>query len=145
MKSIKESKVIVDISSFIVSQVFKDILTLSTCDITSTFQSNTWHPHKVKPLTWLYNYFVLTVESVLTDVESTAVESVVIVVESVAVGLLETPPPQATNVVAIAKIAITFFMFVCFCLINFLYNKYTKYILGKKIFLAVGAGVEPAH
>jgi len=49
MKSIKESKVIVDISSFIVSQVFKDILTLSTCDITSTFQSNTWHPHKVKP------------------------------------------------------------------------------------------------
>jgi hypothetical protein len=36
--------------------------------------------------------------------------------------LLETPPPQDTNVVAIAKIAITFFMFVCFCLNNFLYK-----------------------
>jgi hypothetical protein len=75
---------------------------------------------------------------------STVTESVLTVVESV-VGLLETPPPQATNVVAITKIAINFLIFVFFCLINFLYNKYTKYILGQKIFLAVGEGLEPSY
>jgi hypothetical protein len=42
-------------------------------------------------------------------------ESTTTAVESVATSV-EALPPQATNVVAIAKIAITFFIFVYFCL-----------------------------
>jgi hypothetical protein len=44
-----------------------------------------------------------------------AVVSTATVVESV-VASLEALPPQATNVVAIAKIAITFFILLYFCL-----------------------------
>jgi hypothetical protein len=48
-----------------------------------------------------------------TTEESTLAESAATVVESVVAEPLPLPP-QATNVVAIAKIAITFFIFVCF-------------------------------
>jgi len=63
------------------------------------------------------NYLAITVStagatavSAVNTVESTAtaVESVVASVEAL--------PPHATNVVAIAEIAITFFIFICFSL-----------------------------
>ena len=65
-----------------------------------------------------------TAVSAVATVESTATA-----VESVATSV-EAFPPQATNVVAIAKIAITFFIFVCL-LFKFKYTLnitlYTKY------------------
>jgi hypothetical protein len=50
-----------------------------------------------------------TAVSAVATVESTATA-----VESVATASVEAFPPHATNVDAIAKIAITFFIFVCF-------------------------------
>jgi hypothetical protein len=65
---------------------------------------------------WLNNYFTgsaLKVESrAAADVSATS-ESTATVVESVATTSVEVFP-HATNVVAIAKIAITFFIFLIF-------------------------------
>jgi hypothetical protein len=65
---------------------------------------------------WLNNYFTgsaLKVESRAAADVSATVESTTTEVESVATTSVEAFP-QATNVVATAKIAITFFMFVLF-------------------------------
>jgi hypothetical protein len=64
--------------------------------------------------------YLATTESALISatvesVADTAVLSNATAVESVATSV-EALPPHATNVVAIAKIAITFFIFVYFCL-----------------------------
>jgi hypothetical protein len=64
---------------------------------------------------WLNNYFTgsaLKVESrAAADVSATS-ESTATAVESVATTSVEAFPPHATNVVAIAKIANTFFIFL---------------------------------
>jgi hypothetical protein len=66
-------------------------------------------------LTNLTNYLAIVVSAAgATAVSAGAtVESTATAVESVATSV-EALPPHATNVVAIAKIAITFFIFVCF-------------------------------
>jgi hypothetical protein len=63
-------------------------------------------------LTYL-NYFTIVVSAAGATVESTAtaVVSTATAVESV-VTSVEVEPPQATNDVAITKIAITFFIFI---------------------------------
>ena len=72
-------------------------------------------------ITNLPNYFTSVVgasagiSAVVESVAVTAVESTTTAVESVVASVVPLPP-QATNVVAIAKIAITFFIFVLFCL-----------------------------
>jgi hypothetical protein len=65
-------------------------------------------------LTNLLNYLAIVVSAAgATAVSAVAtVESTATAVESVATSV-EALPPHATNVVAIAKIAITFFIFVC--------------------------------
>jgi hypothetical protein len=65
----------------------------------------------------LLNYLAITVSTAgATAVSAVATaESTTTAVESV-VASVEAFPPHATNVVAIAKIAITFFIFVYFCL-----------------------------
>jgi hypothetical protein len=65
---------------------------------------------------WLNNYFTgsaLKVESRAAADVSATVESTTTAVESVATTSVEAFP-HATNVVAIAKIAITFFIFLIF-------------------------------
>jgi hypothetical protein len=64
----------------------------------------------------LPNYLAIVVSAAGATVVSTVatVESTATAVESVAVASVEALPPQATNVVAIAKIAITFFILLCF-------------------------------
>jgi hypothetical protein len=63
----------------------------------------------------LPNYLAIVVSAAGATVVSTvAVVSTATAVESVAVASVEALPPQATNVVAIAKIAITFFILLCF-------------------------------
>jgi len=64
----------------------------------------------------LKDYLVAVVSAVgATAAESTFVVSVATAVES-ALTSVEAFPPQATNDVAIATIAITFFIFLLFCL-----------------------------
>jgi hypothetical protein len=60
-------------------------------------------------LTNLTNYLAIVVSTAGAIVESTLVESTATAVESVVAGAVEAPP-QATNDVAIATIAITFFI-----------------------------------
>jgi hypothetical protein len=62
----------------------------------------------------LLNYLAIVVSAVGATAVSafTTAESTTTAVESV-VASVEALPPHATNVVAIAKIAITFFIFVC--------------------------------
>jgi hypothetical protein len=65
------------------------------------------------------DYFTTEVVSATgaTAVSALTVVSTATAVESVATSV-EAFPPHATNVDAIAKIAITFFIFVCFMYIN---------------------------
>jgi hypothetical protein len=83
-------------------------------------------------LTNLLNYLAIVVSTAGATAVSavTTAESTTTAVESV-VASVEAFPPHATNVVAIAKIAITFFIFVCL-LFKFKYTLfdityYTKY------------------
>jgi hypothetical protein len=67
------------------------------------------------------DYFTTEVVSATgaTDVSAAAtVESTATAVESVATASVEAFPPHATNVDAIAKIAITFFILFVLCLTN---------------------------
>jgi len=68
-------------------------------------------------LTKLPNYLVRVesagISAMVESVAATAELSIATAVESVDVASVEALPPQATNVVAIVKIAITLFIFVC--------------------------------
>jgi hypothetical protein len=77
----------------------------------------TGHIGPVQLLTNLLNYLAMTVSTAGATAVSAVntVESTATAVESVATSV-EALPPQATNVVAIAKIAITFFILFYFVL-----------------------------
>ena len=86
---------------------------------------------RLNVFTNLLNYF-LVVSAAGAIVESTFTESVLTAVESVVAGAVEAPP-QATNDVAIATIAITFFIFVLFCVLNLIDITLLKYKVKGKI------------
>ena len=92
----------------------------------------------------LLNYLAITVSTAgataVVSMFDTA-ESTTTAVESV-VASVEAFPPHATNVVAIAKIAITFFIFVYFCL-NYTLIDITLYTKYKVIEFLYSKGTSP--
>jgi hypothetical protein len=94
-------------------------------------------------LTNLLNYLAIVVSTAGATAVSavTTAESTTTAVESV-VASVEAFPPHATNVVAIAKIAITFFIFVYFCL-NYTLIDITLYTKYKVIEFLYSKGTSP--